>query len=50
MKLINKTIRGIDLELYQKARMAALKMGVTIGAWLNKAIAEKLKREERKRK
>ena len=50
MKLVNKTIRGIDLDLYRFALASAVKVGKTIGTWINEAIAEKLKREERKTK
>ena len=37
------SIRGLDKKLYVKARVQAIKQGITIGAWLNQAIALKLK-------
>lgn len=44
MQGITKTIRELDPEAYRLARAEALKEGKTIGAWLNKAIQEKLKK------
>lgn len=48
MPLVTKMIRGLDAELYQKARAAAITGGKTIGQWLNEAIADKLKKENKK--
>jgi hypothetical protein len=45
---INKkpqSIRGIDDELYAKAKAAAEAKGQNIGAWMNEAMAEKLAKE-----
>lgn len=37
-----KTLRDLDSELYNQARADALKRGITIGDWMNEAMAEKL--------
>lgn len=37
-------IRGLDSELYKKARVESVREGITIGEWISKAIALKLKR------
>ena len=39
-------IRGMDPDIYHKARMAALKAKETIGAWITQAIRERLHREK----
>ena len=38
----DRSIRGLDQELYNQARADAVRQGKTIGTWLNEAIAEKL--------
>ena len=44
-----KGIRGLDPELYRKAKAQAALEGKTLGAWLNEAIQEKLgKRNKQK--
>ena len=45
MVKVSKHIRGIDQELWNQARADAFKRGITIGDWLNEAIAEKLKKQ-----
>lgn len=35
---INRTIRGLDQELYKQARVQALKEGKPIGEWINELI------------
>lgn len=42
------SIRGLDPELFAEARAAALKKRLTIGQWLNSAMAAKLKKEGKK--
>ena len=46
------SIRGIDPELFAEARAAAIKKKLTIGEWLNEAMAAKLAKDQlvRKRK
>jgi len=39
-----RSIRGLDPELVKQARIEALKQGVSLGKWLNEAIAIKLER------
>ncbi len=39
------SIRGLDPVLHHSARVAAMKQQVTIGAWINEAIADRLKKE-----
>lgn len=39
---IDRSVRGLDQELYNQARAEALRQGKTIGQWINEAIAEKL--------
>ena len=43
-------IRGIDPELYRKAKAQAALEGKTIGAWLNEAIREKLGKIKKQKK
>ena len=38
-------IRGIDPELYKQARIESVRRGITIGHWVNLAIAAKLNRD-----
>lgn len=42
------SIRGIDPDLFSEARAAAIKKHLTIGQWINDAMAAKLKKETRK--
>ena len=42
-------IRGIDQDLYRQARISALETGKAIGVWLNEAIKDKLKKEEKRK-
>ena len=39
-------VRGIDPDLYHRAKMAALQVKVKIGTWINQAIMEKLNRDK----
>jgi hypothetical protein len=43
MKDSRITIRNLDVQLWKEARMEALKVGKTIGQWLNEAFEEKLR-------
>ena len=47
-KTIDKTIRNLDQTAYTKARVAALKLGVTIGSWISEAIKQRLARESKR--
>lgn len=38
-------IRGLDSELYKKARVESVREGITIGEWISLAIAAKLNRD-----
>lgn len=40
-------IRNLDHNIYQQARMAALKLGQSIGTWVTQAIKERLDRENK---
>jgi hypothetical protein len=42
---IDRSIRGLDQELYREAKAEAAKLGITIGDWMNEAMAEKLARK-----
>ena len=44
-----KSIRGLDPDLFQRAREAALHSKKTLGGWFNEAIVLKLKKEEKKK-
>jgi len=39
---VPKGIRGLDPELYNQARAEAVRRRMTIGQWINEAMAEKL--------
>lgn len=39
---ITRSLRGLERELYIRARADALKRGISIGDWMNEAMAEKL--------
>jgi len=39
---VTKRIRGLDAELYRKAKAAAAAQGKPMGEWISEAIAEKL--------
>ena len=41
-KMERVNIRNVDRDLIKKARIDALKRGITLGAWVNEAIREKL--------
>ena len=41
-KMERVNIRNVDRDLIKKARIDALKRGITLGAWLNEAIRQKL--------
>ena len=41
-------VKGIDPELHLRAKVAAVKRKVTIAQWYNEALANQLKKEERK--
>lgn len=42
------SIRGLDPDLFANARAAAIKKHLTIGQWINDAMAAKLKKEKGK--
>ena len=44
------TIRGLDPVIKKKARQDAIAKGITLGVWLNQAIANKLKLWDKSRK
>ncbi|MBA7580347.1 hypothetical protein ES708_22238 [subsurface metagenome] len=46
---ITKSIRGLDPDLYNRARAEALKRGITIGQYVNEALALKLKQDRGKK-
>lgn len=39
---VTKRIRGLDAELYQKAKAAAAERGITMGLWMSEAMLEKI--------
>ena len=41
-------VKGIDPELHRRAKASAALSGMTIAQWYNEAIANQLKKEERK--
>jgi hypothetical protein len=44
--MVNKTIKGIDPELWKEARVQAILAGTTLGEWLNKLIRKALGKKE----
>ena len=42
------TIRGLDPDLYQRAKIRARALGLTIGEYFNSALSAKLRRGKRK--
>jgi len=44
IRLVSKTVRSMDLDLYREARKQALDEGITVGQWINQAIRERLAR------
>jgi hypothetical protein len=41
------SIRGIDPELFQEAHIAAIRVGQSLGYWMNQAILAKLNKKRR---
>ncbi|MBA7590382.1 hypothetical protein ES708_32498 [subsurface metagenome] len=47
--LVDRMIRNLDRDLHSRARAEALKRGITIGEYVNEALALKLKQDRGKK-